>query len=442
MVSNFYVRVRQPARRALMIFCLAIFPGLWGMPVQAEKVFFAGYKDGFYIRTEQEGGMEVRLGGAFQADYRYFFEDERADNGFDIRRARLVFRGQLTEWVKFGLEYEFQGNETKNLVDAYGELAVRPPHAIRFGQFKAPFSLEWQTRDKGLFFAERSMGYDLTPKRDIGVMAHGGIFGESIYYGFGLFNGDGVDGSTSGNMHDEPEIAGRLTVRPFRYIGPDWARGFQVGGSLTWAEIDLPNVNLDVGATGMAGNDRSLYVLTSNTKFGVLRDVGRRIRWGLEAAWVYNRLAVAGEVMGLTYTDLKPSGGDVRDADFTAGYLSAAFCVTGEQPVLSEGAMKPLRPDHFFNPDEGTFGALVLAGRYARFEGDGDWIQADAHVSAESADAVSLAANWILYPMHRIILDYTHTEFSDPLRVRVHPDGRIDYVDRERVVTVRWSTDF
>lgn len=121
----------------------------------AERIFFAGYKGGFYIKSEEEGGMELRLGGAFQADYRHYAEEERADNRFDIRRARLVFRGQLTQWFRFGLEYEFQGNETSNLVDAYGEGVLSGLHSLRFGQYKEPFSLEWQTRDKALLFAER-----------------------------------------------------------------------------------------------------------------------------------------------------------------------------------------------------------------------------------------------------------------------------------------------
>jgi len=102
----------------------------------AERVFFAGYKGGFYIRSEEEGGMELRLGGAFQTDYRYYVEDERADNRFDIRRARLRFKGQLTQYFRFGLEFEFQGNETDNLVDAYAE-AVFSPSALRSGNLKS-----------------------------------------------------------------------------------------------------------------------------------------------------------------------------------------------------------------------------------------------------------------------------------------------------------------
>ncbi len=98
-----------------LFFVLVFFPLQEAL---AERIFFAGYKDGFYIRSEEEGGMELRLGGSFQTDYRYYAEDERADNRFDIRRARLRFRGQLTQYFRFGMEYEFEGNETDNLVDA------------------------------------------------------------------------------------------------------------------------------------------------------------------------------------------------------------------------------------------------------------------------------------------------------------------------------------
>ena len=58
------------------IILIALFALSLSQPAQAERVFFAGYKDGFYIRSEQEGGMELRFGGAFQVDYQLFGEDE------------------------------------------------------------------------------------------------------------------------------------------------------------------------------------------------------------------------------------------------------------------------------------------------------------------------------------------------------------------------------
>jgi phosphate-selective porin OprO/OprP len=407
----------------------------------AERVFFAGYKGGFYIRSEEEGGMELRLGGAFQTDYRYYFEDERADNRFDIRRARLRFRGQLTRYFRFGMEYEFQGNETDNLVDAYGE-AVFGPSALRFGQFKEPFSLEWQSVDKAQYFAERSMGYYLGPKRDIGIMLHGSLFQDAVMYSGGFFNGDGDDGSASGPEEDSPEVAARIVFSPFKRSLSSWLNGIQFGASATYANIDPLNIDLKVKSTGMVGTDTSLYVLTHNTKFGVIQDVDSRRRIGVEAAWAVGPVLFQGEYFSLTYSDLEASGDHPADAEFSTWYASSMWCLTGEHPILSKGVVKPVYPNHFFNPEAGTWGAFCLAARIEHFDGDENWINPASYVSVEEADAYSLAMNWVLFPMARIVLDYTHTDLSNPIRVRVLPDGSADYIDSENVITCRFSIDF
>ncbi|MBU0993545.1 MAG: hypothetical protein KJ737_13700 [Proteobacteria bacterium] len=411
-------------------------------PAFAERIFFAGYNGGFYLKSEEEGGMEVRLGGAFQTDYRYYTEKQRADNRFDIRRGRLVFRGRLTRYFLFGMEYEFQGNETKNLVDAYGEMTFYPMHGLRFGQFKEPFSLEWQCRDKSLYFAERSMGYYLTPKRDIGLMLHGTFFTDTFNYAIGLFNGDGVDGSSSGSVHDSPEVATRIVFSPFKNTTRRWLNYFQIGGSFTFSDIDLANVDLQVRSTGMAGTNRSLYLLGSNTKFGVLNDSRSRTRYAFESFWGNGPFALSGEYIHFSYTDLKPSGSSFKNADFSSWYVSMLFFLTGEEAVLSKSVLNPVYPNRFFNPSEKTWGAFCLGLRVEGFSGDPDWIVADAFTSVRHAKAISMALNWILYPMHRFILDYTHTNFSDLLRSRVLPDGTVNYIKRENVFTARFSMDF
>ena len=76
------------------------------------------------------------------------------------------------------------------------------------------------------------------------------------------------------------------------------------------------------------------------------------------------------------------------------------------------------------------------------FSGDEDWINPSSFVSVRKADGYSLAVNWILFPMVRIIGDFTYTDYSDPIRVQVHPDGTVDYVNREKVFTLRLGMDF
>ncbi|MCP4750602.1 MAG: hypothetical protein GY866_06895 [Proteobacteria bacterium] len=385
--------------------------------------------------------MKLRLGGNLRFDYRYYAEEERSDNRFDISRARLKVSGDFTRWFRFAMEYEFQGNETGHLVDAYGEM-VLGLHAFRYGQFKQPFGLEWQTGDKGMFFTERSMGYSLSPKRDVGLMFHGSFHRDTVNYAAGFFNGDGDDGSSSGSEHDESEMSARLVIAPFKTLQVEWLNSFQFGGSFTQASIDTLNVSLKVKSAGMIGTQRNLYVLSHNTKFGVVQDVGDRRRLAAEMAWTWNSLAVAGEYVRLRYEDLKPAGSPPGNADFKTWYGSAVYCLTGEKPVLKGGVFVPLSPDKSFNPDEGSPGAFCLAIRSEHFRGDADWINPVSYVSVEKADASSIALSWMPFPWHRVVFDYTTTRFSDKIRVRVLPDGSVDYVEVENVLTIHFGLDF
>jgi phosphate-selective porin OprO and OprP len=424
---------------SLVLLFLMIFPG----DVLAERIYLAGYNGGFYIRSEEEGGIDMRLGGSFYVDYRAYAESDRTDNRFDIRRARLLFNGQLTRWFRYAAEYEFEGDVTSHLVDLYGEFVFNGPRALRFGQFKEPFSLEWQTPDKAILFAERSMGYYLMPGRDVGTMFSGSMNKGSVFYGIGLFNGNGVSGSPRGNESDTPEITGRAAIKPFLNTNTDLLRNLQVGASASYAKINTANINVNVKSTGMANlTTRSLYILNPNTKFGMIEDVDSRMRGNLESAWIYGPIAVTGEYFYLKYKDLKTAEKAPADADFSSWYGSLAWCVTGEDFSLAGGVMNPIYPAKFFNPDEGAYGALILATRFDHFKGDKAWITQGANVSVRDANAVSVCATWVLFPMLRVMTDYTYTGLSDPIKVRVNNDGSIDYINHENVLTLRLAMDF
>jgi hypothetical protein len=75
------------------------------------------------------------------------------------------------------------------------------------------------------------------------------------------------------------------------------------------------------------------------------------------------------------------------------------------------------------------------------FNGDHEWITPGENVSVRDADALSAAATWILSPLLKVMIDYTYTGLSDPIRVRVNPDGSIEYINRENVFTLRFMLD-
>jgi phosphate-selective porin OprO/OprP len=422
---------------------VVLFLTLLPMNVLADGIYQAGYKSGFYIRSEEEGGLDLHLGGSFYIDYRAYAESQRADDRFDIRRARLVFNGQLTQWFRYAAEYEFQGDITNHLVDLYGEFAFNRSQALRFGQFKEPFGLEWQSPDKAVLFAERSMGYFLTPGRDVGMMFSDSMNQESVSYGIGLFNGNGMSGSPRGGTQDTPEIAFRIATKLFSTTGIDILRNLQLGTSATYAKIDPVNLNLNVKSTGMVNlSTRNLYVLNSNTKFGLIEDVDYRARGNIEVAWIKGPLAVTGEYYLLKYSNLETAEKKPADADFSSWYVSVGYCVTGEDFSLAGSVLNPIYPKKFFKPDEGTYGALVLAARFDHLNGDNDWITQGANVSVRDANALSVAATWFLFPVLRVIADYTYTDLSDPIRVRVDPNGNIQYINRENVLTLRLAMEF
>ncbi|MFZ2630876.1 MAG: porin [Desulfosalsimonadaceae bacterium] len=397
------------------------------------------------IQTGQSRDLTVELGGIFQADYRMYMEDERADNRFHIRRAQLELTTWVRPWLKLNMEYEFKNDTSDHLQDTYAEIFFGS-HSARIGHFKKPFSLEFSTEDDAVYFVERSMGSYLSADRDVGLMLRGACLNDRFFYSAGLFNAEGESVTAGGNDEDAPEAVARLVFAPFADVSPnnsiDWLKQFQFGGSASYAKINLSNLNVSVKTSGMVDTSRNIYVLSHDTKFGVLQDVDERKRTGLEAAWAFKSMALQGEYIHLTCTNLKPAGGPAKDADLSSWYVSALYFPTGETPRFSSGTLKPVRPIRDFNPSAGAFGALGLAARFDHFTGDDDWITPTANVSVSEADATTLAINWILFPMHRIILDYTYTDFSDPIRVRVNPDGSVDYIDKENAITARYSISF
>ena len=393
------------------------------------------------LQTGPENTIKFELGGVFQTDYHYYNESERADNRFDIRRAQIELTCHLNDWLKLNLEYELKNDVTDRLMDTYAEISFNA-QAFRIGHFKKPFSLEFQTLDAEIYFAERSMGAFLSPGRDVGAMISGSLFDNHIYYAAGLFNADGEDTSGSGNDQDEAEVTGRLVLSPFTDSGIECLQNFQFGGAATYAKINLSDLSLMVKSSGMVDTSRNIYKLGHDTKFGVIQDVDDRWRIGAEAAWAWKSLACQAEYIRLTYTSLKPAGSKAQDADFSSWYVSMLYFMTGEQPTFSKGIMDPVPPKNPFDVSTGNYGAFGIAARYDHFKGDKDWINPVSHVSVEEADAYSLAINWMLFSMHRIILDYTYTDLSDPIRVRVNTDGSVDYIDKENAVTLRYSINF
>ncbi len=212
---------------------------------------------------------------------------------FDIRRARLDIRGNLSDQWEYRLQTDFVGNKGATgsaatggaylsplLLDAYAVYKPLSFLRITAGQFLIPFSREnTETPDRDLLTVDRSQVVNALVARsgdgsnklvdslgnqngrDIGIQVLGTFFKTSdryiVDYYLALLNGAGINTVDNNNNKD---FASRLVIRPIK--------GLRVGGSY------------------YNGVDRFTSSTTKNQK---------RIRWGAEAAYDYNNLAIAAE---------------------------------------------------------------------------------------------------------------------------------------------------
>jgi phosphate-selective porin OprO/OprP len=399
----------------------------------------ASYEDGFCLTTPEPELFSLCLGGLLQTDYRYFEYDtgDPDENKFDLRRVRLQLSGQGLHRFGYKFEYEFQGASSRNLLDAYVDAYLFPFASFRIGQFKEPFSLEHYTLDSLGFFAERSMGYYLTPGRDLGVMAHGSLWEDRINYGLGMFNGDGLDDTTGGDV-DDPEFTGRITFMPFKHWGVSLLDGLHVGGSLSYANIDRNNIEIHVKTTGLT----ELFDVASRAKFNIIRGADDRSRYGAELAWVWGPLAVAGESTYVLFRDITTSA-DRFDFEIQDSYASFLWMVTGEEPAIRNGVFQSIKPTR--GVQEGGWGAFGLAFRYDFFEADDIAydVLVNAGDSVREAEAFTVALNWYPTDFVRLVLDATRTTFDRPLLIDRDPlTGEAVYSDREDVFTGRLQFGF
>ena len=323
------------------------------------------------------------------------------------------------------------------MLDAYVDTKIWPFLSFRVGQFKEPFSLELSTPDQNLFFAERSAGFFLTPFRDIGIMAFSNLWNDRIYYGLGIFNGDGLDEITGGDG-DAPQLTGRLVYYPFGTQGVSFLGDLEVGGSFSFANIDRNNVNIQVATTGLT----SFFDVASRAKFRIIREADQLTRYGAELGWAHGPVALMSEYFYNLYEGIQTSA-EQFDIELTDYYISLLWMVTGEKPVFKNGIFQPIHPRKSLW--HGGWGGLGLAFRYDAFEADEN-VYENLFVPGDSirqADAYTFSVNWYLNSFVQLMLDYTRTEFDRPLLIaRDSLTGTAIYSDKEDVLTGRFQFAF
>lgn len=279
----------------------------------------------------------MKMSGYTQVRYR---KDKTIKDTFDIRRARLDIKGDITERFDYQMQVEFGGTGGPFLLDAIGAYRVNPYMRISFGQQKIPFSQENLAGDQKMETINRSQvveamvarGRDVIGNqngRDIGVQAAGSILPKDDYYridyALGVFNGSGINRA---DRNEQKDFAGRLVFHPIK--------------------------DLSLGASYYNGCG-NWAIAPSTTLFNHDRD-----RYGGEFAYAHERVSVKGEYIRGNDGVIKRDGWYLQTAYFLIpNKLQAVF------------KFDTYDPDRKINKDEAdvyTLGTSWYFNKWAFFQ--------------------------------------------------------------------------
>jgi len=181
-------------------------------------------KKSFFATT----GRPFQLTGYTQVRYQFQQQTGKID-GFDIRRARLDFQGNVNRYFSYRLLTDFAGSP--KILDAFAEIKIRDYLNFTIGEAKIPFSIENQVADRKLEMPDRSQVVEALVARstdvignqngrDLGFQVGGSLLKYANHYlldyQIGLFNGAGINVADNNNNKD---LAGRLVVHPTKLLG-------------------------------------------------------------------------------------------------------------------------------------------------------------------------------------------------------------------------------
>ena len=352
-----------------------------------------------------DGNFKFKIGGRMHADASVSGNDNfskdgspaEANNGTEMRRARLTFKSTFHKVWKFKSDIDFANNEVaiKDLKLAYTGLKIfeNIKTRITVGHQKQAFSRELQESSNDFMYTERSLMNILNAPvvdRAIGVniAAHGkkwtaqtGVYGESI--------------SPNNTSKDEGwGVSGRATFNPILNNDNGIQKLIHLGLAGNYRETSN-------SATNSRGGIRYKYETTQMSNLypidtGTITTVKSLKMVGLEANGVYGPVSVGGE---FTQSWMDRNNG-MSSLAFHGWYGEAALTLTGESRTYKNGVFKRLKPKSTFSLANGGLGAWEIAARVGGINMN------DGAYKGGSMKSFSFALNWYANENVRLMFGY------------------------------------
>ena len=311
------------------------------------------------VKVSTKGGLKVtsgdykfQLGGRIQYDYnRSELNGETDEDGFDVRRARIFAKGNVSKNWHFKAQFNLNGDGgDDNFEDLYlkytgfGKAAT-----VTIGNSKQPFGLEEVTSSKDISFLERSAITELfAVGRQEGIQV-GGALGGNQYYGIGAYLADSDDD----NNDDELGFTARYAIAPIK--------------------TDNSVLHLGLGYSTIEETDAI----------------------NLEAAYSGGPFHVQAE-----YYD-----GEFEDQDADGFYVQFGYIITGESRPYSGGKFKRVKPGS-------KAGAWEIVARYEDGNGEFDDIELGDRVEDDEVSSYGIGVNYYAHKNVRIGLNYTEGDLD------------------------------
>lgn len=367
---------RRVARLALSLLC-----PLWLAPLapaagSAEAGLELSPAEGV-VFEDAERELRVDLDGRFALDWVQYDSRNQRDSGLRLDRALIGVDASWREVFEARVVADLAGIDTRDgLWEAWA--SARHGRAVRLsaGLMPLPLGVEHSFRE-----GSRSLvGYPgfpafLTGRTDVAARLDGELWEGILSYDVSAALGEGFD--LLGQRRGDPQLAGRVTTYPFRWVD----------ASLEVGPYEFPllsGVFASVAYAWTPDYDGELDVSTRlrNDLFdtGRLDGEGSRfLHWG--AGIDFGPIRVVHEVVTGSLLDVRAPGGARVDFEdqITSWQLLAAWRITGEpydsRPFRQRDMRRHPEPRHPLDGegDERGWGMWELAVAYANADIDRDF---------------------------------------------------------------------
>ncbi len=366
-----------------------------------DKLFTAFWKDNLRLETA-DGQFKVRLGGRLQLDWAFVDDDDDIaemfgdqEDGVEIRRSRLDFRGLVYGNIEWRTEYDFSGGDADFTNVYIGLLDVPVVGNIRVGYFEQPLALEKINSNSYLTFMERGSLNGVVTGMGHGIMFHNRELENRLSWSAGVFR----SADSFGNAPDDDNwaLTGRVTGLP--WLQEDGRKLLHIGAG--YSHQDPGD-----GTLGYGNRPEShlvdVMVSTGDMRLNSVETVA------LEAALVYGPFSAQAEFAQSWVNELRDSD---EDPEFHGFYVYCSYFLTGEYRPYDkgDGTFTRVRPKKNFllGEDEIGPGAWELAVRYSHLDLD------DTPVDGGELGNFTAGVNWYLNPCTRVMFNYVFTDLED-----------------------------